>query len=213
MIYSFNFYLKLLPLVGAASNFSCPFWDGAHFSHCPLTMQKTGTHFLQWKCDPSGVAMRTYFPDLTCHIPAVAFLMMQFILSGPFLPWVQPPPLLGELTPCLQFCLPANNLPPSTQSSTRSGLGLRVPASDRMGLLLWALWFLTTLYESELWALTGVTQWIECEPANQRITSSNPSQGTCLGCRPGPQQGACKRQPHIDVSLPLSFPSPLSKTK
>ena len=44
-----------------------------------------------------------------------------------------------------------------------------------------------------------------------RVTGSIPSQGTCLGCRPGPQWGALKRQPHIDVSLPLSFslPSPL----
>ena len=36
-------------------------------------------------------------------------------------------------------------------------------------------------------ALAGVAQWIECLPANQRVTSSIPSQGTCLGCRPGPQ--------------------------
>ena len=34
-------------------------------------------------------------------------------------------------------------------------------------------------------ALTGVTQWIECQPANQRVTSSIPSQGTCLGFGPG----------------------------
>ena len=40
---------------------------------------------------------------------------------------------------------------------------------------------------------------------NQRVASSIPSQGTCLGCRPGPQYWAHERQPHIDVSLPL-FP-------
>ena len=37
-----------------------------------------------------------------------------------------------------------------------------------------------------------------------------PSQGTRLGCRPGPQEGALKRQPHIDVPHPsflLPFPS------
>ena len=34
-------------------------------------------------------------------------------------------------------------------------------------------------------ALVGVAQWIE--PVNQRVTSSIPSQGTCLGCGPGPQ--------------------------
>ena len=59
-------------------------------------------------------------------------------------------------------------------------------------------------------ALAGVAQWIEHRPANQRVTISIPSQGTCLGCGPGSQLGAYKRQPHMDVSLPLfllSFPS------
>ena len=41
------------------------------------------------------------------------------------------------------------------------------------------------------------------------VASSIPSQGTRLGCRPGPQCGMCKRQPHINVSLTLFFsPSP-----
>ena len=48
---------------------------------------------------------------------------------------------------------------------------------------------------------------------NQRITSSIPSQGTGLGCRPGVQFGARERQPHVDVSLPFSLPSLLSKNK
>ena len=64
------------------------------------------------------------------------------------------------------------------------------------------------------WALDGVAQWIECGPASQRVASSIPSQGTCLGCRPGPWWGACKRQSHVDVSLPLllsPFPSLLKK--
>ena len=55
-------------------------------------------------------------------------------------------------------------------------------------------------------ALAGVAQWIECRPANQRVAGSIPSQDTRLGCGPGPQQGAGKRQPHLDVSLPLFFP-------
>ena len=59
-------------------------------------------------------------------------------------------------------------------------------------------------------ALAGVAQWIECWPANQSVSGSIPSQGTLLGCRPGPQQGVCKRQPHIDVSLALFFPPFLS---
>ena len=57
-----------------------------------------------------------------------------------------------------------------------------------------------------IFALAGVAQWIECWPANQRVTGSIPSQGTCLGCRPSHQLGAHKRQPHIDVSLPLFLP-------
>ena len=36
-------------------------------------------------------------------------------------------------------------------------------------------------------ALAYVAQWIECWPVNQMGTSSIPSQGTCLGCGPGPQ--------------------------
>ena len=34
-------------------------------------------------------------------------------------------------------------------------------------------------------ALVGVAQWIGHRPVNQRVTGSIPSQGTCLGCRPG----------------------------
>ena len=36
-------------------------------------------------------------------------------------------------------------------------------------------------------ALAGVAQWIECRAANQRVSSSIPSQGTWLACGPGPQ--------------------------
>ena len=45
---------------------------------------------------------------------------------------------------------------------------------------------------------------------NQRAAGSIPSQGTCLGCSPGPQWGPRERQPHTDVSFPLflhPFPS------
>ena len=62
-------------------------------------------------------------------------------------------------------------------------------------------------------ASTGVAQWIECWPVNQRVTSSIPNQGTSLGCGPSPQWGAHERQEHIDASLPLSLPFPLSKNK
>ena len=50
--------------------------------------------------------------------------------------------------------------------------------------------------------LAGVAQWIEHWPVNEMVAGSIPSQGTCLGCGPGPQWGAHERQPHIDVSLP-----------
>ena len=36
-------------------------------------------------------------------------------------------------------------------------------------------------------ALAGVAQWIEHCPLNQMVTGWIPSQGTCLGCGPGPQ--------------------------
>ena len=61
-----------------------------------------------------------------------------------------------------------------------------------------------------LLALAGVAQWTEQRPVNQRVVSSIPSQGTCLGCGPRPQLGPCETQQHIDVSLLLSlspFPS------
>ena len=36
-------------------------------------------------------------------------------------------------------------------------------------------------------ALAGVAQWTECWPVNQEVTGLIPSQGKCLGCRPGAQ--------------------------
>ena len=55
-------------------------------------------------------------------------------------------------------------------------------------------------------ALAGVAQWIDCWPVNQGVTGPIPSSGTYLDCRPGPQVGVWKRQPHIDVSLPFFLP-------
>ena len=34
-------------------------------------------------------------------------------------------------------------------------------------------------------AMAGEAQWIECRPANQRVASLIPSQGTRLACGPG----------------------------
>ena len=42
-------------------------------------------------------------------------------------------------------------------------------------------------YYSANMALSGVAQWTERQPVNQSVTDSIPSQGTCLGCGPGPQ--------------------------
>ena len=61
------------------------------------------------------------------------------------------------------------------------------------------------------WALDGVAGWTEYWPAKQGVTCSIQSQGSCLGCWPGSQKRVHKRQPHIDVSLPLFLPPFLSK--
>ena len=42
-------------------------------------------------------------------------------------------------------------------------------------------------------ALAGVAQWIENWTVKQSVTSLIPSQGTCLGCGPGPQLWAFER--------------------
>ena len=73
---------------------------------------------------------------------------------------------------------------------------------------------LAIFFKKAISALAGVPEWIECQPVNQRVTSSIPSQDTCLGCSPGSHWGVRKRQPHIYVlSLSFSFLSPLSKNK
>ena len=59
-------------------------------------------------------------------------------------------------------------------------------------------------------ALVGVAQWTEQGLVNQRVSCLIPSQGTCLGGRPGPQLVPREEQPHIDVShylFLLPFPS------
>ena len=42
---------------------------------------------------------------------------------------------------------------------------------------------------TEQCTLVGVAHWIERQPANQRVASSIPRQGTGLGYGPGPQEG------------------------
>ena len=82
--------------------------------------------------------------------------------------------------------------------------------------LLWCFYLLFNVSIRTL-ALTGVAQWIECQPARQKLAGLIPSQGTCLGCGPDPQLGAWERQliyvslthrcfsPSLSLSLPLSL--------
>ena len=71
-----------------------------------------------------------------------------------------------------------------------------------------------TIKNIQIMALAGVAQWVERWHVNQRVAGSIPSQGTCLGCGPGPQLGACEMQPHNDVSLPPFLPPfPFSENK
>ena len=61
-------------------------------------------------------------------------------------------------------------------------------------------------------ALAGVAQWIEHGSANQRVTGSIPSHGTCQVVGHVPSRGHLRGN-HTLMFLSLSFfsPSPLSK--
>ena len=61
-------------------------------------------------------------------------------------------------------------------------------------------------------SLAGVAQWVECQPANQRVTSSIPSQGTCIGVWAKSPVGCAWEatthwcfSPSLSPSLPLSL--------
>ena len=68
--------------------------------------------------------------------------------------------------------------------------------------------FLKYFLKMKTFALAGVAQWIECWPVNQRATGLIPSQGTCLGCGPGPLSRAHVRSNHMLIFLSLSFSLP-----
>ena len=57
-----------------------------------------------------------------------------------------------------------------------------------------------------LGALAGVAQWIEPQPANQRVAGSIRVRAHAWVVGQVPWCRACKRQPHIHVSLPLFLP-------
>ena len=66
----------------------------------------------------------------------------------------------------------------------------------------------------EVLALAGVTQLIEHQPENQRVTSSISSRGIHWGAGQVPRCGVCKRQLTLMfLSLSFSLPSILSKNK
>ena len=83
-----------------------------------------------------------------------------------------------------------------------------------IGLLLFFtyIWiYVSFIKKKEKQAVAGVGYWVECQPVNQKITSLIPGQGTCLGCRPGPQLGCLWEatswcfSPSLSLSLPLSL--------
>ena len=76
-----------------------------------------------------------------------------------------------------------------------------------MGLKNLQVTYRKPVIHNKFYALSGVAQWIEHQPVNQRVAGLIPSQGMCLGCRSGSKLGACERQPHTDVPLPLFLPS------
>ena len=69
----------------------------------------------------------------------------------------------------------------------------------------------------EIIAVVGVAQWIECWPLNQKVTSSIPTEGTCLGCGPGgvmqEATDQCISCTLMFLSLSISVPHPHSKNK
>ena len=75
-------------------------------------------------------------------------------------------------------------------------------------------YFYCTFKNSGHKALAGVAQWIECQPMNQRVASSIPSQSTFLGCGPGqaPSRG-CMRGNHTLMFFSFSLSLPLSPKK
>ena len=75
-------------------------------------------------------------------------------------------------------------------------------------------------YKAIAIALTGVAHWVGRCPTNWKVTSSIPSQETCLGWGSGPQFRGAQEATNQFFSyammflyLTFSFPSPLSKNK
>ena len=60
--------------------------------------------------------------------------------------------------------------------------------------------YIHAVFKTIFLALAGVAQWIECWPANRKVTGSITSGSACLVCSLGPRLGVCERQ-RIHVSL------------
>ena len=69
-------------------------------------------------------------------------------------------------------------------------------------------------FKKEGSALAGVAQWIDCQPANQWVTSSIPSLGHTPGVAGQVPSGGHLRDNHtVTFSPSLSLSLPLSKNK
>ena len=68
-------------------------------------------------------------------------------------------------------------------------------------------------YQKQTIALAGVAQWIERRLQTKGLPVRFPVRAHAWVAAPGPQWGPHERQPHIDVSLSFSLPSPLSENK
>ena len=115
--------------------------------------------------------------------------------------------------PSLPPSLPTSFLPPSLPPFLLLTSGLPsclhphfILSIHRMILELYALYGQQMRWIA---ALAGVAHWIECLPVNPRVNGSIPSKGMYPSCRLGLLYGVHKRQPHIDVSLPLFLLPPL----
>ena len=62
-------------------------------------------------------------------------------------------------------------------------------------------------------ALAGIAQWIERELQTEGLLVRFPIRAHAWVAGPGPQWGPHEKQPHVDISLSFSLPSPLSKNK
>ena len=72
------------------------------------------------------------------------------------------------------------------------------------------IWKLLPLFRIHFSALADVAQWIECQPENQRVTDSIPSQGTRLASSRSPVRGTQEATTHRCFSPSLSLSLPLS---